>query len=65
MLTHSERMFETAVKEYLRLFPEVEYKLDIPAGDFWVSAGDSEVNHEIYDRVQQLAEYYGCDDLFE
>jgi hypothetical protein len=58
-------MFVAAVKEYLKQFPGIVYTLS-PATDVWyISAGDPDLQYEIDQRVQELAEYYDCEDILD
>lgn len=63
-MSPSERMFVDAVKNYLSQFPGVAHKVDLETGTIWVEAGDDDLRYEIYDRIDDLIEYYGVEDYF-
>jgi hypothetical protein len=64
LLSTNEAMFIAAVKEYIRQFPGVWYEISPERKVFYISTGDSDLDYEISQRVQELAEYYDCEDLF-
>lgn len=65
MNTATEKMFFDSVKEYLNLFPGIVYTIDPIRRVFFISTGDPELDYEIGVRVQELAEYYGCEDILD
>jgi hypothetical protein len=66
MNSATEKMFLDSVKEYLRQFPGVSYTLDpINKCFFILFTGDSELDYEIGVHIQELAEYYDCENILD